>query len=374
MLTMLFVNDYAGMSGLPHWMHHAANQEDMMGFSDLVFPAFLFCVGLSIPLAIGSRFRKGDTQLQVLWHTLMRTVALIIMGVFSMNYRAVEGGIPRPVFTLMAVAGYFLIWNSYPRRSDGRSPVWVRVLQAAGALLLAFLVVYKDLHGMPFRHGWWGILGLIGWAYLPCALGYLFLHGDFKKVTGFWLLTLVLCILNASTAIPPDYSSRNIILGFWPGGWTHVAICATGMFTSMMMLRHSGEPRKLLVPYAGLALALFILALISHHFWIISKNLATPTWAFYSLALSVAFFALFWWLCDVKGHTRWARPISPAGTATLTCYIIPTIWYAVQSLLGASWPAALTNGIPGLLKALAFSLAIIGLTWLFGKIHLKLKI
>ena len=41
MLTMLFVNDFAGMSGLPHWLHHAAMDEDMLGFSDLVFPAFL---------------------------------------------------------------------------------------------------------------------------------------------------------------------------------------------------------------------------------------------------------------------------------------------------------------------------------------------
>ena len=37
-------------------------------------------------------------------------------------------------------------------------------------------------------------------------------------------------------------------------------------------------------------------------------------------------------------------------------------------------PAVLTDGLPGLLKALAYSFIIIGLTWLFGKIHLKLKL
>lgn len=374
MLTMLFVNDFAGMSGLPHWLHHAATKEDMLGFSDLVFPAFLFCVGLSIPFAIGARYRKGDSQLQVLGHLLVRTLALIVMGVFSMNMRPVEGGLSRPVFALLAVAGYFLIWNVYPRGKDRRYPVWVRILQILGVLLLAGLVIYKDLHGMPFRHGWWGILGLIGWAYLPCALAFLFLKGDFKKVTGFWLLTLVFCILNASQAIPADFSSRALILGFWPGGWTHPAICASGMFTSLLLIRFGEQPRKLIPYYASYAIAMFLLGLLCHRFWIISKNLATPTWLFFCVAISVALFCLCYWIADLKGHTRWARPISPAGTATLTCYTIPTIWYSVQQLLGLEWPAVLSAGIPGLLKALVFSFLIIGLTWVFERIHLKLKI
>ncbi|MBR5019430.1 MAG: DUF5009 domain-containing protein [Bacteroidales bacterium] len=374
MLMMLFVNDYAGMSGLPHWMHHAKPTEDMLGFSDLVFPAFLFCVGLSIPLAIANRFNKGDSQIHVLGHILLRTLALLVMGIFAMNFRGVEGGLSRPVFTLLAVAGFFLIWNAYPRRDDGRFPVWVRLLQGAGVILLVGLVIYKDLHGMPFRHGWWGILGLIGWAYLPCALAFLFLRGDFKKVTGFWLVTLLLCILNASPAIPKEYASRAIMLGFWPGGWTHPAICATGMFATMLMLRCQPKSRRLYALLGALALALLILGLISHRFWIISKILATPTWAFYCLALFVLVLGILHWIADERGLTAWAKPVSPAGTATLTCYTIPMLWYAVQELLGLQWPAVLTDGLPGLLKALAYSFVIIGLTWLFGKIHLKLKL
>lgn len=374
MLTMLFVNDFAGMSGLPHWLHHAAADEDMLGFSDLVFPAFLFCVGLSIPFSVGARYRKGDTQLQVLGHVLSRTLALVVMGIFAMNLGSVDGGLSRPVFTLLAVAGYFLVWNVYPRRSDGRYPIRVRVLQGLGAALLIALVIYKDLHGMPLRHGWWGILGLIGWAYLPCALAYLFLKGNFSKLTGFWLLTLLLCVLNASPAIPADFSSRAVLLGFWPGGWTHPALCASGMFTSLLLIRFGDKPRNLVSYFFSFALAMFMLGMLSHRFWIISKIQATPTWLFFCVAVSVALFDLLYWIADVKGRTRWARPIAPAGTATLTCYTIPYIWYAVQQLFGLHWPAVLTAGIPGLLKALAFSFVIIGLTWVFGKAHLKLKL
>jgi hypothetical protein len=121
---------------------------------------------------------------------------------------------------------------------------------------------------------------------------------------------------------------------------------------------------------------MLLLGFLSHRFWICSKNLATPTWAFWCLAIFLAFYGLLWWLTAVKPDLtgRLYRPIRPAGTATLTCYTIPTIWYAVWQLLGLHWPAALTNGLPGLLKALALAFLIIGITWIFEKIHLKLKV
>ena len=409
MIIMIFVNDYAGMGGLPHWLHHADFDEDMLGFSDLVFPAFLFCVGMSIPFAVGARFNRGASQLQVLGHIVLRSLALLVMGIFSMNMRGVEGGLSHPVFSLLAIAGYFLIWNAYPK--SGR---WRVVMRIAGIILLIGLVVYKDLHGMPFRHGWWGILGLIAWAYFPCAVGYLCLRGDFRKVMVFSFLTLLLCLLNASPSIPADWSSRAVILSFWPGGWTHPAICAAGMMTSMLLIRFGEKPRSLLSCYAGFALAMFILGLVSHRFWIISKIQATPTWLFFCVAISVVCFGMLYWFVDLRcriksgmtkevksGMTKEVKSgmtkemtlnksaiqsvipdkrsairnlIAPAGTATLTCYMMPSIWYDVQQLLGLHWPAALTFGLPGLIKALVFAFIIVALTGLFEKLHLKLKI
>ena len=128
MLMMIFVNDFAGMTGIPHWLGHAATEEDMLGFSDLVFPSFLFCVGLSIPHAVGARYRKGDSGLQVLVPVCLRSLALVVMGVFTMNMGGVEGGLSRPVFTLLAVAGFFLVWNAYPVRKDGTWTLWTRLL------------------------------------------------------------------------------------------------------------------------------------------------------------------------------------------------------------------------------------------------------
>lgn len=50
MLLMLFVNDIPGVDGLPHWLGHAETEEDMLGFSDIVFPGFLFAWACRYPL------------------------------------------------------------------------------------------------------------------------------------------------------------------------------------------------------------------------------------------------------------------------------------------------------------------------------------
>jgi hypothetical protein len=64
MFSMIFVNDLAGAGKIvPDWMVHFSDRHkggSGMTFVDLVFPAFLFIVGMSIPFALGSRMQKGE--------------------------------------------------------------------------------------------------------------------------------------------------------------------------------------------------------------------------------------------------------------------------------------------------------------------------
>ena len=49
--VMIFVNELAGIRDIPQWMKHMPADADAMSFVDVVFPAFLFIVGMSIPFA-----------------------------------------------------------------------------------------------------------------------------------------------------------------------------------------------------------------------------------------------------------------------------------------------------------------------------------
>src|SRR6478672_8354527 len=81
MFTMVFVNNVAGVRGVPWWMKHFPESGNGMTFVDVVFPAFLFIVGLAIPLAIENRRRRGESWLSIYGHVLLRTASLLALGV-----------------------------------------------------------------------------------------------------------------------------------------------------------------------------------------------------------------------------------------------------------------------------------------------------
>jgi heparan-alpha-glucosaminide N-acetyltransferase len=180
MLLMIFVNDLWTLHDVPGWLEHAAANEDGMGLADTVFPAFLFIVGLSIPFAIGSRIARGDSKYSILLHILRRTLALVLMGFFMVNQENFNPRVPemqRTLWDILMIFAFILIWNNYEgKKVFGKLPVWI--FQVTGiAILLVLAFIYKggtagDPHWM--RPHWWGILGLIGWAYLVCTVSICF--------------------------------------------------------------------------------------------------------------------------------------------------------------------------------------------------------
>src|SRR5579885_1207274 len=90
MFTMIFVNDLAGAPHelVPDWMVHFSDRHrggSGMTFVDLVFPGFLFIVGMSIPFALGSRVNKGEPLWKILLHVVIRTVSLLAIGILMVN-------------------------------------------------------------------------------------------------------------------------------------------------------------------------------------------------------------------------------------------------------------------------------------------------
>ncbi len=74
---MILVNNQAGPDVF-HPLEHAA----WNGFTptDLVFPTFLFLVGLSLVLSTASRLARGATRMTLFLHLLRRTAVLLLFG------------------------------------------------------------------------------------------------------------------------------------------------------------------------------------------------------------------------------------------------------------------------------------------------------
>jgi hypothetical protein len=147
-----------------------------------------------------------------------------------------------------------------------------------------------------------------------------------------------------------------------------------GIILSLISTKYlQTAPRKKAVYVISAVAILFLAGIVSRQFWILSKLSATPTWIFIVTAIAVAIYALLSWLAE-KGKASWLDIIKPAGTATLTCYLIPYFSYALADLTGIILPDWFTHGIMGIVNCLTFALVIIGVTYLLGRIHIKLKI
>ena len=83
MVFMIWVNDFWTLTEVPKWLQHANATEDYLGFSDIIFPLFLFIVGLSVPLAMKQRRIKGDSRQSIIKHIIIRSVSLLFIGFFS---------------------------------------------------------------------------------------------------------------------------------------------------------------------------------------------------------------------------------------------------------------------------------------------------
>jgi heparan-alpha-glucosaminide N-acetyltransferase len=373
MLLMIFVNDLWTLTDIPGWLEHKAANEDGMGLADVVFPAFLFIVGLSIPHAIRARLKKGDSRLRVLRHIMERTLALLIMGVFMVNLEHinVRGMLfGEQLWQILMTLGFFLIWNIYRDRVFGRIPPWV--MKGLGWVILIFLAAtFKGpAHGSYewMRFYWWGILGLIGWGYLLGAVLYL-VTGNRPGWISLFLILLILLNINEFTT-PFPFRLTLIVSA------SNYACVMCGVLVTATMIRLEEKGRMgILVPLlAGFAALLLIFGFVTRPLWGISKIQATPSWTTICAAITALSYALLHLLADKLKITRWADPIRPAGDSTLTCYLVPYYLYAFAALTGLSLPGALTTGMAGILKSVIFSLLAVQLTGLLGRIRIRLRI
>lgn len=374
MFLMLFVNDIPGLKNIPHWLLHAAADEDMLGFSDTIFPAFLFAMGMAVPYAIQARKKKGDSDFKIGQHIFWRTLALVVMGLFTVNIGhldPIETGITSSTFSLLMVLAFFLIWNVYPKTDDWKDQLFMVMKITGIVILVGLFVIYEGVNGEDFSPRWWGILGLIGWTYVASSCIYLITRDNLIYNTIALGLLIILSLLSAAGTFD-GWPLIDLI----PSQATLYAFGMAGVWAGVFMRKYANKenPKRFFITMGSIGIVSLVIALVTHQYWIISKIQATPTWLFYCCAIFFPLFAFVFWLTDIKGKSNWFAIIKPAGTVTLTCYIIPYAWYSLQTIIGFRYPDWMMTGIPGIIKSIVFSLIIIGIAWLLMKVKIRLKV
>ena len=377
-LVMIFVNDVSGVSGIPGWMKHKPADADAMTFVDVVFPAFLFIVGMSIPFAINKRLAKGDDFWKLQSHIIWRVVGLLILGVFMVNgeggYNESEMGMSIAAWSLLFYLCAILVWNVYTFKNKK----WKYLLQGVGAiglLLLAWTYRGGDDGSEGIKPRWWGILGLIGWSYLYGCIIYQLFRG---KV---WPLLFAIAICITWYCIGRSGIAKGSAVLEWmsstSGHAAHTSIVLCGIVLSVLFFDEriaKSVQRRFL--YAGLfALACFVSGYLIRPYYFISKIHATPTWCLYCSAICIAVFSILYWFTDIKKRYKWTGFFQPAASNALLVYILPNIIYYTQALFGWHFmPAIFHQGLLGIAWSALYAVAIMLLAFGLNKLKIRLQL
>lgn len=373
MFLMVFVNDLDGIRNVPEWWKHVPDDADGLGFADTIFPAFLFIVGLSLPFAIKNRIARGESTAKIATYISLRGLALLIMGLFHVNLEEynMDAILPRYVWQIIITIAFFLIWLDYPATMQ-RTKRWL--LQGIGiALLITMAALYSDENEHWMSTSWWGILGLIGWAYLLCAFIFLLTKGKLAAQVVAFVLLFSLSIASHAMVHP--------ILGFIEDIWiinngSLATLTMAGVVVSVTYgyMSEKGKSNLFLslLPVAGVLMIVVGFAL--RPFGGISKVHDTPSWVAICTGISIIVFTGMILLIDMKGKKNWFRFISPAGTSTLTCYLIPYLLYAFYASIHFKFPKFLNEGAGGFLRSVATAAVVVAITGLLEKKKLRLKI
>jgi predicted acyltransferase len=368
-LLMLFVNVLAEATGIPYGIGHMAAGVDGMGLADVVFPAFMFAVGMSLPFSLQARVAKGDGWWLRQRHIAARAAGLIVLGFFMVNteegYNERAMGLSIELWALAFYAAALLVWGVY------RCPqVWQeRVLRGTGIAAIAVLaLLYRGGEG---GHGWmtpqwWGILGCIGWAYLVACFAYQLARGKVAPQ----VLAMGGCV--AWFALSQAWQGSEVLAMHA----THSSIVLAGVLCSVVVFdgARADNARSRLSRLALLGGGLALAGWLLHHAYPISKIGATPPWALYCAALCCAGFGLLYWLVEHRRRERWTTLVEPAAANPLITYLLPIVLATLMHWLRLRWWPPLTDGAGAFAFAALFACGVIAVVAVLNTYNFKLKL
>jgi len=274
----------AVLKNYPNWAW-LANQFDHVAwegctFWDLIQPAFTFMVGVAMPLAFARRLAEGAANAQLFKHVLWRAFLLIVLSNIFSNWGSTYPLKFQLINVLCQIAiGYVLCFLIT------RLPFKQQVVTAAG-ILAGYWAVYLIF---PSPKGPFSQYGNVGAVLDLNILGY--------NYSGYYVT------LNAIG------NAMTILFGCW-----------TGML--LQTKRTHAEKLKILCASAAAAFALGLaLQLINP----MIKRLWTVSFTFFSAGWVIAMLIAFYWIVEVKGHRKWAFPLTVVGMNSIFIYSLGQI-------------------------------------------------
>jgi predicted acyltransferase len=341
--AMVLVNNAGNWDKVYAPLRHAA--WDGWTPTDLIFPFFVFIVGVAIPLAFEKRkaaAQAGSEQRDLYLKIFRRTALIFALGLLLTGFpftmeKIVHWRIPG---VLQRIALCYLVASIIFLKSKVRTQVVITV---------SLLVVY------------WAAMKLI--AAPGFAIGDLTKEGSLAS----WMDRTLL----AGHIYKPEYDPEGL-LSTIPA----IATALIGVLAGQWLM----QKREALDKISGLFVTGALCVMVGYIWdWAfpINKALWTSSYVMFTGGLALQLLALCYWAIDLKGYKRWAYPFVVFGVNALALYVLSSLLFKVLLLISATK----LNGTPGTLRdfiyergfatwlspinaSLAFALCYVALWWL----------
>ncbi|HEX6648489.1 MAG TPA: heparan-alpha-glucosaminide N-acetyltransferase domain-containing protein [Pyrinomonadaceae bacterium] len=294
--AMVLVNNPGTWSSIYWPLEHA----EWHGWTptDLVFPFFLFIVGISITLAFGRRVEEGTVKRDLYLKVVKRSAIIFGLGLFLNGFPFFQLSTIRIAGVLQRIALCYLIASVIFLTTKIRTQLLIAV-----ALLIIYWLVMTRLAAPGYAPGDLSKEGSIASFVDRVLLGpHIWKQGKVYDPEG---------LLSTIPAV------ATTLFGILTGHW--------------LRSEHTRIEKVVGMFVAGVVCV--VLGWSWNPFFPINKSLWTSSYVLFTAGLALQLLAICYWVIDIKGYRRWAWPFEVFGVNALALFVGSALMVKLMALI-----------------------------------------
>ncbi|HEX8115747.1 MAG TPA: DUF5009 domain-containing protein [Pyrinomonadaceae bacterium] len=352
---MILVNNPGSWGAIYSPLEHA----EWHGWTptDLVFPFFLFIVGVSITLALSRRAESAGSKRDLYWKILRRSLIIFGLGLFLAGFPSFDLSTIRIPGVLARIAVCYLCTAVIFLNTDWRKQAYI----AAGLLL-----------------GYWALMTLV-------------------PVPGFGAGMIGSKEGNLAAYVDRAVFGRHI----WSQGKVYdpegllstlpaIVTTLAGVLTGHLLRSRRTDTEKVSAMFV--AGAACVAAGWAWNYWHpVNKPLWTSSYVLFTAGMALQLLAVCYWLIDIKGYRRWSVPFAVYGTNALAVFFLTGVAAELLGVIRFKGAGGKTVSLHGLIfnnlflswaspvnASLAFAVCFVlfwlGVMWLLYRKNIFIKV
>jgi predicted acyltransferase len=255
--------------------------------TDLIFPFFLFIVGVAIPLAFGKRIERGDERRALFMKVVLRSAIIFLLGEFLAGFPYFHLSTIRIPGVLQRIAVCYFFAGIIYLTTRPRTTAIIAV-----ALLVVYFILMKHVPAPGYYAGDLSKEGSLA-SYVD------------RRVFGphIWKQGIV-------------YDPEGILS-------TMGALATTllGVLTGNLIRCKERTPVEKVALMFIAGIGCLIVGWCGNPWFPINKSLWTSSYVFFTGGFALQFLALCYWLIDIKGYKSWTKPFVIFGVNAIVLFV-----------------------------------------------------